>query len=221
MATNYVQPGKVLSLIAPYNRTAGQGALVGSIFGVSLGTVLSGAVGEFHVGAGVFSLAKTSGQAWSVGQKIYWDNSNKQCDSDASLGQFIGVATAIAANPSSTGQVLLNGQSPVTVGPLDPITTIAGDGAIAIANGVVALTKGSAAAITLAAPTAAQAGTRITIVAGSAWAHVVTATGLLDDGVVGGSKNTATFAAFVGSAITLLAYNLKWVVVSKNVVTVA
>jgi hypothetical protein len=67
----------------------------------------------------------------------------------------------------------------------------------------VALTKGSAAAITLAAPTAAQAGTQITIIAGSAYAHVVTATGLLNDGVTGGAKNTATFAAFVGASLTL------------------
>ena len=221
MATNYVQPGKVLTLTAPYDRTPGQGALVGAIFGISLGTVLSGALGEFHVGCGVFTHAKTSAQAWTVGQKIYWDNSNKRLDSDSSLGQFVGVATAVAANPTSTGTISMNGVSPVTVGPLLAITTITGDGAITIAQGVVALTKGSAAAITLAAPTAAQAGTMIVVVNGSAWAHVLTATGLLDDGVTGGGKNTATFGAYVGSAITLLAYNLHWTVVSKNVVTVA
>lgn len=102
------------------------------------------------------------------------------------------------------------------------VTTITGDGAITIATGIVVLTKGSAAAITLAAPSAAQVGTRITIYAGSAFAHVVTATGLIDDGVTGGSKNTATFAAFVGAAITLIAAQVgKWGVESKNVVTVA
>jgi hypothetical protein len=100
-------------------------------------------------------------------------------------------------------------------------TIITGDGAITIADGLVTLTKGSAAAITLAAPTAAQAGTVIVITAGSAFAHVVTATGLLEDGVVGGAKNTATFAAFRGATITLVASQLKWNVVSKNVVTVA
>jgi len=220
MATNYVQPGKVLSLTAPYDRTTGQGMQVGNVFAVALGTALSGAAIQGQVD-GVWTLAKTSAQAWTVGQPIYWDNTNKRCDSDPSLGQFIGVATAVAANPSSTGVVRLNPAMPASVAAKAPITTISGDGAITIASGVVALTKGSAAAITLAAPTAAQAGTQITVIAGSAWAHVITATGLLDDGVTGGSKNTATFAAFVGSAITLLAYNLKWVVVSKNLVTVA
>jgi len=98
---------------------------------------------------------------------------------------------------------------------------VSADGAIPVTEGLVVLTKGSAGAQTLAAPTAAQQGTRMTVVAGSAFAHVITATGLLDDGVTGGSKNTATFAAFVGASITLIAYNLKWVVESKNVVTIA
>ena len=88
-------------------------------------------------------------------------------------------------------------------------------------GGLVVLTKGSAAAMTLAAPTAAQAGTRLRILNGTAFAHVITATNLLDDGVTGGAKDTATFGAFVGAAIELEAYNLKWIVVSKNVVTIA
>lgn len=107
MATNYVQPGKVLTLAAPYDRTSGQGALVGSIFGVSTKTVLSGVASEFAVD-GVWSLAKTSAQAWVVGDKIYWDNTNKRADVTATAGfRFIGVATDTAANPSSTGNVKL------------------------------------------------------------------------------------------------------------------
>jgi predicted RecA/RadA family phage recombinase len=220
MAKTYVQPGKVLTLTAPYDRlSAGLGAQVGSIFGVSLGIVLSGAEGQFAT-TGVWTLAKTSAQAWTVGQKIYWDNTNKVCDSTNTVGQLIGIATAVAANPSSTGTVRLNGVAPVTLAPLYPVTTIPGDGAITIATGIVALTKGSAAAITLAAPTAEQAGTELIITAGSAYAHVVTATGLIEDGVTGGSKGTLTFGAFNGATITLRAYNLKWTVVSKNVVTI-
>lgn len=95
------------------------------------------------------------------------------------------------------------------------------DGAIAITNGTAVLTKGSAGAYTLAAPTAAQAGTRLRIISQTDFAHVITATNLIDDGVTGGAKDTATFAAFAGAAIELEAVNLKWVVVSKNVVTVA
>jgi hypothetical protein len=97
----------------------------------------------------------------------------------------------------------------------------AADGAIAIAAGTARLTKAGVGAYTLAAPTAAQEGVFLTIISQSANAHVVTATGLLDDGVTGGAKNTATFAAFVGATIVLRATNLKWAVVSVKAVTVA
>lgn len=100
------------------------------------------------------------------------------------------------------------------------VTTISGNGAITIADGIVLLTKGSAAAITLAAPTAGQAGTEICIVAGSAFAHVVTATDLLDDGITGGPKDLATFGAFVGASLTLVALQLRWAVKAINVVTI-
>lgn len=93
------------------------------------------------------------------------------------------------------------------------------DGAITPVAGEVVLTKGSAGAYTLAAP--ASDGFRLCITAGSAFAHVVTATGLIEDGVTGGAKDTMTFGAFVGSSIDLLAYDGKWHVVAKNVVTVA
>lgn len=93
------------------------------------------------------------------------------------------------------------------------------DGAISPVAGEVVLTKGSAGAYTLAAP--ASDGFRLCITAGSAFAHVVTATALIHDGVTGGAKGTMTFGAFVGSSIDLLAYDGKWHVVAKNVVTVA
>lgn len=110
MATNYVQPGKILTLTAPATVASGAGALIGNIFGVAMAAYASGVTtAEFAV-TGVFSLAKTSAQAWVAGDKIYWDNTNKRCDNLATAGfRFIGVATAAAANPSSTGSVRLNG----------------------------------------------------------------------------------------------------------------
>jgi len=101
------------------------------------------------------------------------------------------------------------------------IAAFATDGALTKTTGVKVLTKAGVGAYTLAAPTAAEAGRRITIINGTANAHVVTATNLIDDGVTGGAKDTMTFAAFVGASIELLAYNLKWTVVAKNVVTIA
>ena len=93
-------------------------------------------------------------------------------------------------------------------------------GAIPICTQVYTLTKGSAAAITLTAPNTAQSGTVIMITAGSAFAHVVTATGLIQDGVTGGAKTTITLGAFVGASITLMASQLKWNVLAINVAPV-
>lgn len=82
--------------------------------------------------------------------------------------------------------------------------TIVGDGAIDISvDGTVLLTKGSAAAITIAAPGARNVGRRKTITAGSDFAHVVTFTGsTLRDGTTG-THITWTSAAFRGSSLTV------------------
>ena len=102
-----------------------------------------------------------------------------------------------------------------------PPQTLSADGAIPVIGGTFNITKGSAAALTLAAPSASQDGLIMRIVNSTAFAHVITATNLLDDGVTGGAKDTATFGAFVGSALELMAMNSRWIVVSKNVVTIA
>lgn len=102
------------------------------------------------------------------------------------------------------------------------LTVYPSDPAIPVADGIVVFTKGSAAAATLAAPTAGtDDGTEIVLLAGSAFAHVVTcASGVLQDGTTG-AKTTCTLAAFLGASARLVAYNGKWNVISKSVATVA
>ena len=111
--------------------------------------------------------------------------------------------------------------NPTVVGGQLAQVVYAEDGAINPQAGVAVLTKETAGAYTLAAPAAADTGRTLIIVSDSAAAHVVTATGLLEDGVTGGAKDKGTFAAFKGAAITLLAYDERWMVLNKNVVTVA
>jgi hypothetical protein len=98
----------------------------------------------------------------------------------------------------------------------------AANGALPVDGRPVVITKtGTLAALTLAAPTAAQNGMVKVITSATALAHTVTATGLFDNGVTGGAKNTATFAAFAGASMTVMAYNGKWHVIALNAVTVA
>jgi hypothetical protein len=77
-----------------------------------------------------------------------------------------------------------------------------------------AMTKATALAITLVAPSKAQDGLTLVFTNLTAAAHVITATSLISDGVTGGAKSTVTFAAFVGSSLTLQAENGLWNVIA-------
>jgi len=109
MANNFVQPGDTLTFTAPYQRNAGQAAKIGaSIVAIALNTVANGASTEWAV-EGVFDVTKNSAEAWSVGDKIYWDNTAKMFTTTSSGNTLAGVAVAAAVNPSSTGRIRLNG----------------------------------------------------------------------------------------------------------------
>lgn len=101
----------------------------------------------------------------------------------------------------------------------DAPDVIAGDGAINVNGGAdgVLLTKGSAAAITIAAPGAKDVGRIKRITAGSDFAHVVTFTGsTLRNGTAGG-KLTWTSAAFRGSSLMIQAVDATtWNVIAFN-----
>lgn len=105
-------------------------------------------------------------------------------------------------------------------GQQDAVVVISGDGAITIAPGTVALTKGSAAAITLAAPTAGtHDGYILRVYSESAFAHVITSG--VDGFNAKGASGTAAFAAALGNALTLVARNGHWWTLSLNGVTIA
>src|SRR6185437_4328756 len=95
------------------------------------------------------------------------------------------------------------------------VTVLSADGA-SPKEGNVFITKGSAAAITLATPTAGlpsaggDDGKTLTIVSTTAFAHVVTtAANKIADGSTT-TKDTLTFAAHAGSCAKLVAYNALW-----------
>lgn len=112
---NFVQPGAVVSVPAPADVVSGQLVKVGVLCGVAVHSALSGQPVEIAVD-GVFDLAKTSAQAWTVGAAIYMVPGTLQCTTAATAGNLlIGVAIEAAANPSATGRVRLNGAAPAAV----------------------------------------------------------------------------------------------------------
>jgi len=101
-------------------------------------------------------------------------------------------------------------------------TLITGDGAIAPrVPGYFVITKGSAAALTLAAPTAGtDDGLEIEISSRGAFAHVITATGLLLTGTA--SVNSVTYpTAGAGATAWFTADNGKWVVAVGGAIAAA
>ena len=107
---NFVQPGNTITLAAPAAVTSGSGLLVGAIFGIAAHDAASGEPVE-TVTSGVFDLNKAGSEAWSVGDKVYWDNTDKRATKVATDNTFIGVALATVGSGAdeTAGRVRLNG----------------------------------------------------------------------------------------------------------------
>lgn len=104
---NFVQTGDILDLDPGATVPAGTGCLFGAaLFGVAAVNGVSGVKSAFVVN-GVVEIAKTSALAISVGDRLYWDATNKVVNKTATAQQHVGIAVEAAANPSSTVKMLL------------------------------------------------------------------------------------------------------------------
>lgn len=140
-------------------------------------------------------------------------------DGGVVLAGAAAVSTDVISEKTSATGVTIDGLL-VKDGIIGTIPVITGDGAITIANGTVELTKGSAAAITIAAPTSGtHDGIKIWVYAGSAQAHVITCS--TDGFNAKGSSGTVTFTAALGNSVLLHAQSGHWYTLVKNGVTVA
>ncbi len=72
--------------------------------------VASANLSAFAPIVGVFDINKVGSQAWTVGTKVYWDDTNKRCTTVATDNTLIGVAVeAVASGAGDTiGRVRLN-----------------------------------------------------------------------------------------------------------------
>jgi predicted RecA/RadA family phage recombinase len=113
MGTTFKQPGKIVTLTAPAGGvTSGVGIQIGQLFVVPQVTAAQGELFTAET-EGVHVLPKLSAQAWTEGALIYWDSTPGECTTTATGNLLIGCAVAVAANPSSTGKVRLNGTAVV------------------------------------------------------------------------------------------------------------
>ncbi len=101
------------------------------------------------------------------------------------------------------------------------VRTYGASGAITIPDkdGVAILNKAGVGAMTLADPTKAQDGRRLTINSSTAQAHTVTNTTGFNAGGSGG--DVATFGGAIGDGLEVMAVNGVWNVLDKTNVTIA
>lgn len=105
---NYIQNGDSITITAAADVTSGAGVVIGKMFGIATGDALSGAQVTI-VRKGVFNLPKLAAQAWTVGAKVYWNDSLGQCTTVVGTNTLIGCAVQVAADPSDSGIVLVDG----------------------------------------------------------------------------------------------------------------
>lgn len=109
MATNFLQPGEVMSFTAPTGGvTKGVPVLIGALLVVPTDTVAQTLQfqGQCY---GVWTLPKATGEAWTEGALLYWDNTNGEFTTTATANARAGVAAAAAASADTTGSVRLDG----------------------------------------------------------------------------------------------------------------
>lgn len=98
----FVQDGDVLTLTPAAAVASGVGYLHGvGLFGVATNDVAISTPGEFLT-EGVVTIGKTSALAIAVGDRLYWDATNKVVNKTATAQQCVGIAVEAASNPSPT-----------------------------------------------------------------------------------------------------------------------
>ncbi|MGV8939803.1 MAG: DUF2190 family protein [Allorhizobium sp.] len=106
---NFKQTGDIIEVTAPATVASGDIVAIGALVGIATGDAASGAKVNIKT-TGVFDLDKTSAQAWAtVGLAIYRDAATGLATTTASTNPLIGKNIAVAANPSATGLVRLDG----------------------------------------------------------------------------------------------------------------
>jgi hypothetical protein len=125
---------------------------------------------------------------------------------------------------STSGLLNLKAGDALSTDVANSVTVLSANGALTIPNqgrAVFVITKGTAAALTVAAPTATtHDGVEMVVVSSTAAAHTLTATTI---GFNAGNTATdvGTFGGAIGDGIAFVAYQGEWLVLNNINVTLA
>jgi hypothetical protein len=225
------RPGEILPVALAASVTVYKGAAAAVVLGTGYGTPLVpstlthqfiGVWGETITAAGVagttftqiirqgcfsFNQTGTTITAASIGEPAYFAD-----DSTITLTEgttYAGVITAVDVS----GNVWVDISQAVRTSPEGGRNIVVLTGSADAINPheeqTILINSTGVDATTLAAPTSGtDDGVKLTVISGSAHAHTITATGLLNTGA--SAVNVVTFAAHAGASVILIAYGGAW-----------
>lgn len=105
----YGQEGEVIALTAPSGGVvSGVAYLIGSLVVIALVTAAE-TVQFSALVCGVATVAKTTSQTWSEGQKLHYVSATKAFSTSSGGNTLCGVATKAAGSGDTTGSLRLDG----------------------------------------------------------------------------------------------------------------
>jgi predicted RecA/RadA family phage recombinase len=108
----YIQPSHTLTVTTPAGGVvSGQGVLIGTLFGIAQVDAVEGAEVEILT-EGVVEIPKTSALQIDIGDRLFWDATNKVVNKTATAQICVGIAVSAAANPSGTVRMKLGANTP-------------------------------------------------------------------------------------------------------------
>ena len=108
MATNYIQPGNILTIPAPAAVLSGGVVIAGDIKGIAQGDAITGAPVDVAT-RGVWELPKVAANSFALGAKVYWNATDALATTAASGNTLLGVAVETAPADAATVKVRLSG----------------------------------------------------------------------------------------------------------------
>lgn len=106
---NFLDDGDTIPIASmPEAADSGEFLIVGELMGVAIAAFDSGSAGTLKR-SGVFWLPKTTSEAWTQGQKLFWNASTKKFTIDSSKTPVSAVAWVAADSADTEGKVLLAG----------------------------------------------------------------------------------------------------------------
>jgi predicted RecA/RadA family phage recombinase len=107
----FIQDGDVIQFTAAEDLSSGEYVQIGDRVGMAEVDIANTEYGSVRL-KGVVNGAKTSGQAWTVGQKLYMNTSTKALTNVATAGYpFAGTCTEAALSAATEGKCLLSDSS--------------------------------------------------------------------------------------------------------------